>query len=125
MASNTAHRYPVLGLAPKRVLVAGTISLKNGVPSILEGEGFTVADTATGKVTVTLSHWFAGCVALTATRHTDGTSPQDHFIEIQGKAMTDGILSFVIANIDTATFAEADAANDADEQVSFTAWMRL
>lgn len=40
---------------PKLRMVAGRIDVAAGVPSIAQGGGFTIADTAAGKVTISFS----------------------------------------------------------------------
>lgn len=41
--------------AMRRRIVAGYITVSSGTPAISAGDGFTIADTAAGKVTITLS----------------------------------------------------------------------
>jgi hypothetical protein len=40
---------------PKGYIVHGRVAISGGTPSIAAGSGFTIADTAVGKVTVTIS----------------------------------------------------------------------
>lgn|SRR5574343_385888 len=128
MASNYLPKYESRITTPRSVIVSGTISLQNGSPTILEGTGqFTIADTATGKTTVTFTEYYSGCVSLVAQRMTDSASTVGHYVIIRDKKFTSGILSFILENASAvgATATPADAADNANEQISFIAVMRL
>jgi hypothetical protein len=40
---------------PKQRIICGRINVSGGTPSIAQGAGFTIADTAAGKVTITFT----------------------------------------------------------------------
>ena len=56
-------------------LVAGRVDVAAGTPSVAQGQGFTVTDTAAGKVTVTFSKPGHQLVSMIATpiENTDAT----------------------------------------------------
>lgn len=57
-------------------LVAGQVAVSGSTPSISQGQGFTIADTAAGKVTITFSKAAKYCVSAIATpvNNTDATA---------------------------------------------------
>ena len=56
-------------------IVAGRVAVASGTPSVSKGQGFTVADTAAGKVTITFSKPGHELVSIVATpiENTDAT----------------------------------------------------
>lgn len=56
-------------------LVAGRVAVTAGTPSVSQGQGFTVADTAAGKVTITFARAAHQLVSIVATpiNNTDAT----------------------------------------------------
>lgn len=61
--------------AKKQRIIAGRIAVSGGTPSITKGSGFTIADTAAGKVTVTFSqpgHSLI-CAVASPVENTDAT----------------------------------------------------
>jgi hypothetical protein len=56
-------------------IVAGRVDVSAGSPSIAQGQGFTIADTAAGKVTITFSKPGHQLVSMIATpiENTDAT----------------------------------------------------
>lgn len=61
--------------AERQRIVSGTVAVSSGTPSVSSGSGFTVSDTAAGKVTITLSKKAKSFVAAVATpvNNTDAT----------------------------------------------------
>lgn len=62
--------------AKKQRIVAGRIDVSGGTPAIAQGQGFTIADTAAGKVTVTFSKpgkYLVSAIAC-AIENTDATA---------------------------------------------------
>lgn len=66
---------------PKCHIVAGRISVSGGTPSITQGEGFSIADTGAGQVTVTLSRPGSAIVAAVATA-IEGTDATAHSVKV-------------------------------------------
>lgn len=56
-------------------IVAGRVAVSGGTPSVSQGQGFTVADTAPGKVTITFQKPAKALVSAVATpvENTDAT----------------------------------------------------
>lgn len=99
-------------------VIFGRVAVAAGTPSIADGEGFTIADTAAGKVTVTLKDPGKAIVAAlcTSTEATDATahtvkaevvSSSVVLFRVYAHDGTDGVLaddvgfSFMIAAKDT------------------------
>ncbi len=60
---------------PKQRMLCGRIDVAAGTPSIAQGAGFTIADTAAGKVTITFSKPGKAllCAHATPIENTDAT----------------------------------------------------
>lgn len=97
-------------------IVAGTFQINSGAaPDVLCGNGWTVARTAAGKYTVTLSETFQRCIALTTDIGETGDDKDNncHHEEID---LTTTFSSFVVRT----QLGAADTETD-NQQVSFIA----
>lgn len=95
-------------------VIGGTFQINSGAaPDVLCGNGWTVARTAAGKYTVTLSETFQRCVALTTDigETGDDKDNQCHHEEID---LTTTFSSFVVRTMLGAADTETD-----NQQVSF------
>lgn len=79
--------------AKSQRLVAGRVNVSGGTPSIAQGQGFTVTDTAAGKVTITLQKPGKQLVSVVACpiENTDATG---YSCKIMG---TPSATSFIVA----------------------------
>jgi hypothetical protein len=63
-------------------LIAGRVSVSGGTPAIVDGDGFSIADTAAGKVTITLSDPGKAILAALATS-TEATDATAHSVKME------------------------------------------
>lgn len=64
-------------------IVAGRVDVASGTPSVAKGQGFSVADTAAGKVTITFQKPAHQLVSLVATA-IEGTDATSHTCKVDG-----------------------------------------
>lgn len=89
----SAHLLKTDRKAKKQRMIAGRIDVSGGTPSIAQGQGFTIADTAAGKVTITFSKPAKALVCAVASPIED-TDATGHFCKVMG---TPSATSVVIA----------------------------
>lgn len=81
-------KYEIKSSFRKQRIIAGRVDVSGGTPAVGAGAGFTVADTAAGKVTVTLDEPGKSIVCAVATA-IEGTDATGHSVKVDG-APSDG-----------------------------------
>lgn len=71
--------------------IMGRIDVASGTPSVGAGNGFTIADTAAGKVTVTLSRPGRTIVGVSATA-LQATDTAEHHVKVLSKTEASAVV---------------------------------
>lgn len=116
-------KVPMQGIVPgNKVIYGGFLCNGSSDPATTYGRGFTVARTATGVWTVTITEPMSSFVCVLATLNMPDSATTTHEIRIGDKSAANG--TFQITNQSTADssttdFALADVAAATDQAVYF------